>query len=371
MKKNQDKRRESRVQLSDMNILKSGAGSSYGRFALLLVFQLVLSAQAFAASKLAEDHRGRLIFAIDLVRHGDRNPIAELPSLPHPWKGGLGALTEAGAQRALRVGETLRKEYVGSLLPEDCSPAMLQVRSTETSRTQRTAESILEGLYPSSRRNGQSIPVEVIKRSEDTLLIIKPGSGGMMGMVQNVVNQIPQSVYKRKLYSERIKKVFDLPSLEKASGMTLADWEAFGLFADNLEIRKDQGIPIPTGISSELVGQIVKADYAAEIELFSQDAVSGGGVARLAAEMKKQIELALAGGPVKHILWVGHDSTLMAAMMALGVPVKKWPGFAARLNVSVWKKGAALMPFIQASIDGDAIVPPRCSADKCGVGDVF
>ncbi len=46
----------------------------------------------------------RLIFAVDIVRHGDRNPGAEIPNSPYKWNGDLGELTEAGPE--LQAGGT-------------------------------------------------------------------------------------------------------------------------------------------------------------------------------------------------------------------------------------------------------------------------
>ncbi len=41
----------------------------------------------------------KLIFAVDIIRHGDRTPMIELPKDPYVWPEGLGHLTAKGRQQ--------------------------------------------------------------------------------------------------------------------------------------------------------------------------------------------------------------------------------------------------------------------------------
>src|SRR3990167_2889333 len=110
------------------------------RFFVLLV--LFVSTNAFATE--------HLIFAADLIRHGDRTPVDEVPAAPHVWKEGLGELTAEGMNQEFQLGVALRKRYVEQthLLPPQYDVKTLMVRSTDFNRTLMSAESLLYGLYP-------------------------------------------------------------------------------------------------------------------------------------------------------------------------------------------------------------------------------
>ena len=91
-----------------------------------------------------------LVFAIDLVRHGDRTPHLITPKAVHRWAEGMGQLTAQGMQRAFQLGTSLRKKYVHKyhLLPEHYKNDAILVFSTDYDRTMMSAQSILLGLYP-------------------------------------------------------------------------------------------------------------------------------------------------------------------------------------------------------------------------------
>ena len=58
-----------------------------------IIFGIFFSFCAFA--------QGNLIFAIDIVRHGDRTPMIASPEMQKIWPQGLGQLTPKGMRQAL------------------------------------------------------------------------------------------------------------------------------------------------------------------------------------------------------------------------------------------------------------------------------
>ena len=139
----------------------------------------------------------RLIFSVDIVRHGDRNPGAEISKSPYPWPEGLYSLTKAGADREHSLGEALRKEYIEkcALLPKNYQPDTLYVRSTDTERTIGSAKALLDGLYPKDSRNGKDIPVHTEKRDKDDLLLVHPSN--------NIFSVIKVFFWKRNIWKEK------------------------------------------------------------------------------------------------------------------------------------------------------------------------
>jgi lysosomal acid phosphatase len=84
--------------------------NSYLRLIILGIF-LLAATNVFANETL--------VFAIDLIRHGDRTPIYQVPKSPYFWQEGLGGLTAKGIEQEIQLGKQLRKEYIDQhqLLP--------------------------------------------------------------------------------------------------------------------------------------------------------------------------------------------------------------------------------------------------------------
>ncbi|MFO0319717.1 MAG: histidine phosphatase family protein, partial [Neisseriaceae bacterium] len=74
-----------------------------------------------------------LIFAIDIIRHGDRTPTTEIPKDPYSWQEGLGELTANGMKQEFNLGKNLRNKYVVQykLLPAKYNNDFIYVRSSD------------------------------------------------------------------------------------------------------------------------------------------------------------------------------------------------------------------------------------------------
>ena len=147
--------------------------SQYFLSVILFVF---IGSNAFAQEKL--------IFAIDLVRHGDRTPLIASPGMEKVWPQGLGQLTPTGMRQEYFLGKTLRQRYVNQyhLLPKYYDTNAMRVRSSGITRTMMSAQSPLFGLYPlrtgpslgmsKALPNGlQPIPINIVPPEQDSLLL--------------------------------------------------------------------------------------------------------------------------------------------------------------------------------------------------------
>ncbi len=70
----------------------------------LFILLLVIGINVFAQETL--------VFSFDVIRHGDRTPLREIPKAPHVWLEGLGQLTAEGMQQEFQRGVEFRKKYV-------------------------------------------------------------------------------------------------------------------------------------------------------------------------------------------------------------------------------------------------------------------
>lgn len=146
------------------------------------IFFLILT-----GSSQAPCSSSQLLLAIDLIRHGDRTPLHEIPTSPHTWKLGLGTLTAAGAAQEFKLGRHLRGLYIDRyhLLSDQCRSASIHVRTTDRNRTIMSAAALLRGLYPQNKRCSD-LPFETVSREKDTLLSVKSGGNIFQRIYDNI-----------------------------------------------------------------------------------------------------------------------------------------------------------------------------------------
>jgi len=115
---------------------------TYLKKIILSLFFLLCSSVLYAQETL--------IFALDLIRHGNRTALFVIPKAPHVWPEGMGQLTASGMQQEFQLGVALRKKYIDHfhLLPPHFQNQTMYVFSTDYDRTLMSAEAVLLGLYP-------------------------------------------------------------------------------------------------------------------------------------------------------------------------------------------------------------------------------
>lgn len=84
----------------------------------------------------------KLLFTIDIIRHGDRTPQITIPAIPYHWTVGLGQLTPTGMFQAYQLGQRLRNIYIDQthLLPAHYDAETIYIQSTDYERTLMTAQ---------------------------------------------------------------------------------------------------------------------------------------------------------------------------------------------------------------------------------------
>jgi hypothetical protein len=292
-----------------------------------------------------------LLFSVDIIRHGERNPLIEIPKAPHAWHGNLGELTYAGFQRERDLGSNLKIEYVdqSQLLPEQYRAGVLHIRSTDFSRTKESARALLEGLYPTNTRNGLEIPILFFEQSHEDLLLVQPSD--------TLFARIKMFFWKRNFWAEHTKKLQDdLSRWRAATGLKLDTINQMIQFADHLYIRQLDQIEIPGGIDPDSVNKIISLSEIAMTSKFEQDEVSGLAGRKLLKVVNDYFKQRIEGASdLRCVIYVAHDSTIMAALYALGAKVQ-YPAYGSRLNFSLYKKNARYQ--VRIHRDGRAIDIP-------------
>jgi lysosomal acid phosphatase len=180
-------------------------------FTLGLIINLGFSSLAHAEDKL--------IFAVDIIRHGDRTPTDDIPTAPYPWPEGLGQLTPLGMQQEYLLGTKMRKRYIeqNHLLPKQYLASTMYVRSTDFNRTLMSAESLLLGLYPlgsgpnlsSSNQpalpaNYQPIPITSVPLAKEDLLLPEANKQQFKSILQKYVFSQPEWQQKTAILKNKL-----------------------------------------------------------------------------------------------------------------------------------------------------------------------
>lgn len=302
----------------------------------------------------------QLLMTVDLIRHGDRTPIHDIPSLAVNWHQGPGELTALGVKQERALGVRLRKEYIHHfhLLPDLCQPGLLFVRATDRVRTQKSAEALLQGLYPVNKKGTcKRIPIVFLPRKADTLLSVSPD--------QYFFKRLQLYFFIRKNWAEFWHQ--HQQDLLRYSEMTQFNIDGFHPLihlADNLLIRHVHRIPPPAGLTQLDINQLLQWREELMSKYFGLKAVycnMGSEFLQTVTTLMRQAENHHA--PLKYVLFSAHDSSIMAVMSMLGVSMKTVPPYASRLNFSLFEADG--QHFIKIQLNDRPLFIPACNSDRC------
>jgi hypothetical protein len=320
-------------------------------YSIFLIISFI-SNSAFAAEEL--------LFSMDLIRHGDRTPIYQIPKSHLNWKEGLGELTTKGIHQEIQLGEKLRRIYINQdhLLPKTYNPNSMYVRSTDATRAIKSANSLLLGLYPlNTRVKNQEIPVHIVPKNKDNLLIIKPSNNIFLIINRYYVNS---NFWKEKTINLKYK----LKYWSEVTGLPLNNFQQLGQLADNLYVRRINNIPLPKGISNKDADEIISLSESAIINEFKLKSVTnpmGREFLKTVSNYFKQVTQHTT--PIKYVLFSGHDSTIMSVMNTLGNPLDQIPEYASRLNFSFINNENRY--YVKVNYNDQPVFIPVCKSNTC------
>lgn len=310
---------------------------------------------------LAED-AGKMVFAIDVIRHGDRGPILDFLSAPHKWPQGLGQLTPEGMNQEYNLGKKLRERYVDQnhLLPPQYDHDTMFVRASDVDRTLMSAECTLLGLYPMGQgpltdagtegapARFQPIPIHTRPRDIDDVLI--PDA------TKKLRDVYAKYVYDSPEWKERLAK--EQPNFEhwsKITGIKITNLKQMSLLGDTTFIRETHHVPRPEGMTdADATAMKALGEWIFETTFAPVEVGRTSGV-----KLLKQIETYFAESTkpdekLKYVLFSAHDSTISSLMSAMKAPFRGGrPHYSSDLNIALWKNGDSYT--VKAQLNGDPI----------------
>lgn len=340
---------------------------------LLLLISILILGNMYANAKEA------LIFAIDIIRHGDRTPVIELPQAPHSWQEGLGELTAIGLRQEFELGRQLRKQYIDQtkLLPHDYSNASVYVRSTDYNRTLMSAEATLLGLYPLGTGPHlphfespalpmayQPIPIHTVPETEDALLVPGHGQPQFRQLIKQVVIASPAWQQKSLRYKHKLSRWSEI------TGLPIQNlYQLMGL-ADNLHIRRLHGVAWPKEINEQEGQEIIRLGQWVMSSIYKPYQIGHYASKELLTNIAHNIQVAVKQqSRLRYVLYLAHDSTILAIMSALHQPLNYLPPYATDLKILLFKNSINNRYYIRISLNDKQVLLPACKIAHCPVQD--
>jgi acid phosphatase len=309
---------------------------------------LALLGLAWLAAKVpAQD---KLVFAVDIIRHGDRTPLTNLlGENPTNWPEGFGNLTALGTNQEYALGAALRGRFYGGLLDSNTAPESIRAFSTDMDRTRQSARFFLSGLVGGI---AQSIPI-LTNIPVDVTAGLSKDNG-----ISTAKVLIPEKTANFPALETRY--VLDAPEWVATNGALrpqFARWggalnrkivsvqDLIGL-GDSLYIHQIHHVPLPAGLGPEDVEAVIAAgrwafvyEYNPDIGRFTGKALLGkiaeyiGNARREEASQRKTV--------LKYVLFSAHDNTLLSEMSALRAPLTgtNSPPYASFLHFALFEGG--------------------------------
>ncbi len=315
----------------------------------------------------------KLVFAVDIIRHGDRTPFTEISGAPHHWAEGLGELTAQGMQQEYQLGKNLRQKYVYQyhLLPKNYVPETIYVRSSDTDRTLMSAESLLLGLYPlgtgpnlSCLRQPalpggyQPIPIHTIAQDKDTLL--KPKASNDF---TNLLQKHVFSTAEWKAKNAELQPKF--AAWSAATGVPITDLTDLKSVGDVLFIYQLHNIPLPPGLTSEDAKEIIDARHWGMLAIFKNQLVASAMGHDLFKTIVEQMQQASENKTSrKYVLYSAHDTTILAQLGILGA-VDKIPKYASDLNFSLFNIDDQY--YVKVTFNDRPVFISACGSTMCSL----
>lgn len=327
-----------------------------------IIFFIILNV-CFTSTVFAKN---QLVFALDIIRHGDRTPIVNIPKAPYAWPQGIGQLTERGMSQEYQLGMKLRSRYVMQfhLLPERYQSADIYVRSSDFDRTLMSAESFLFGFYPiptgAPSLNGyQPVPIHTVPQDKDHLFVVD--SPLLNKLRDQYVNALPEWKAKQERLQPKIQRWRDV------TGFKIKGWQSFVVLADTLYIYQRYQVPLPVGLSEEDVKEIMETGLWAFAISFKSEVVGKTAGGPLLKEILSKLKDATQHrSPLKFVLYAAHDSTLLSVMSALGAPLSAAPPYASDLSMLLFVNEKNVYT-VQVFFNDKPVFIPACRSTICSL----
>ncbi len=325
---------------------------------LTVLFVLLLVASVGAAAE-------QLIFAVSLIRHGDRAPYAELKSstIKHEWPWGIGELSPEGMRQEYDLGRTFRRRYVETLklLPSTYQAKAIYALSTSVNRTVVSAQCLLAGLYPDGTgprlRNGAPAvpnlrqPIPIMTISSGSMNIINPESdhrAEVKRLAETYAETQPDWIATERRVAPHFKR------WSRILGVKIEKLADMAIPSDHVNCMVEHGVPLPTGLTASdrrIILDVQKKGVALRFRPREIGRFMAGGLLKKVGD---ELRAAVAGKQKSRlVLFSGHDISILGLMSALGRPLDSNPPYASHVEFELYRDGEQY--FVKTFYNGEPV----------------
>lgn len=330
---------------------------------------LFVSVSAFAEEKL--------IFAVDIIRHGDRTPLIATSVENKFGVTGLGQLTPIGMRQEYNLGKKLRHLYVDKyqLLPTNYDISSMIVRSSGIPRTLMSTQAILLGLYPlgtgpllSSQKNAlpkgfQPIPINTVPPKQDSLLIPDSDQEKFAELLKKYIFNSQDWIKYDTELSDNYSKWSTIFNIKISSLVDLIK------LSDLLYIYKLYDVSLPSGLDDKDANLILEAGKWAWLFIANNKNLALDLGRELAEKIKQEIVVAAQNSTaLKYMLFVAHDSTIQAQLRILGKSFNYMPPYSANLNYSLFLTDTSKYE-VRITYNDKLLKIKKCGSKACSLDE--
>jgi lysosomal acid phosphatase len=316
----------------------------------------------------------KLVFAVSLIRHGDRAPYAKLETdkTEGQWPHGIGELTPRGMRQEYMLGKKLRKRYVDTfhLIPAEYKPNSLYVLSSSYSRTTMSAECFLAGLYPNG--TGPELPDGsfALPDGYQPIPVYTVGSKEI-----NIINpQTSDNEEYRRLMNYESKQQPDWKKKDKELAEDYKRWsKIFGIQIDNIYkvllpgdtafCLSQHGLPLPEGLTPEDADKLINTYLYVCLTRVAPKPftlfMAEGFMTKLNSDFQAVVE---GKQKYKYKLFSGHDISIVSMMNALQSSPDYNPPYASHLNFELYQDNSGY--YVKVFFEGTIVEFPAGSGKK-------
>ncbi|WP_298622862.1 histidine phosphatase family protein [uncultured Legionella sp.] len=315
-----------------------------------------------------------LIFAVDVIRHGDRTPIAAIPSINYQWREGLGQLTAEGMQQEYQLGMEFRKKYIEQthLLPKHYQPGTMYVRSTDYDRTLMSAQSLLMGLYPPGtgpKTNDNSLPA--LPHMFQPIPVFSAPSKYDEIIIQRISNEERDQLFQQYVFStkewrqknEELKEHYS--RWASVTGLEINNLEDLLLLGDALYVHQVHNAPMPEELSSADIKTIIDASHWILMAWERPKPIANAYSTKMMTNIANYLNQGSKNNStLKYVLLSAHDTTVAGALSFLGAPLDNAPPYAANLNFSLYEQDKDYY-IVKVTYNNAPVSIPACGGTIC------
>jgi acid phosphatase len=304
----------------------------------------------FAVTVPAQD---KLVFAIDIIRHGDRTPLSNPfgEDMTNYWPEGIGRLTPLGTNQEYALGVQMKNLYYRELLDSNSAPNSICVFSTDTDRTRMSARLFLSGLVGAAAQSipiNLRVPVDITAGLSDSNaisagLVLDPDkTPNLRALQSNYVLRTPEWMAANAAIQPQFAR------WSQALGRRINSIQDLSGLSDTLYIHQIHHVLWTNRLSPDDIDAIIAAGRWAFVYEYNLNIgrVTGKALLKKISEYMENArreEVSRKETALKYVLFSAHDNTLLSEMSALRAPLTgtNAPPYAALLHFGLFEAGPA------------------------------